>query len=89
MESNRSYRLTLEDRIKLEYMRNQGYSISGIARELGVHYTTIYRELLRGKTGDVTKYGDPQYDAERAQRKAIVMRGRQGKPRRDIPIDFD
>ena len=40
--------LTPNDRMKIEYLRKKGMTPPQIAKELGVHRSTIYRELKRG-----------------------------------------
>ena len=56
--------LTLPERKTIEAMRENGCSAEEIAKEVGVHYVTIYRELHRGETGDVNAEGVPVYNAE-------------------------
>lgn len=40
--------LTANERIKIEYMLEDGYSQREIAKRLGRHYNTIYKEIKRG-----------------------------------------
>jgi IS30 family transposase len=42
--------LTKTDRLKIEVMRNKGGTAWEISKSLGVHISTIYRELSRGKS---------------------------------------
>jgi IS30 family transposase len=42
------HQLTWNDRLKIEARINIGYKPQRIADELGVHVSTIYRELKRG-----------------------------------------
>ncbi len=42
--------LTWEDRLKIEALYNAGVKVTDIAKQLGYHHSTIYRELSRGKT---------------------------------------
>lgn len=42
--------LTWEKRIRIEALHNAGHSAKEIAEQIGVHHSTIYRELKRGKT---------------------------------------
>ena len=37
--------LTREDRIQIELLLKLEYSVSKISKMLGVHYSTIYREI--------------------------------------------
>lgn len=72
-------RLGLEQRYQISCLRNQGLSQTAIAAEIGVHKSTISRELKdkiakRGRTANI-------YDPERAQKKANdakKMKGRRG-----------
>lgn len=75
--------LTLPERKTIEAMRENGCSAEDIAREIGVHYVTIYRELHRGETGEVNAEGLPVYDAELAQMKAAVARANKGSKNGD------
>ena len=42
--------LSREDRIQIEALYESGMKAVKIAEQLGYHYSTIYRELKRGKT---------------------------------------
>lgn len=42
--------LTRDKRIKIETLYNTGMKVVDIAEQLGCHYSTIYRELKRGRT---------------------------------------
>ena len=75
--------LNLFERKRIEEMRASGCSAEDIAREIGVHYVTIYRELHRGETGEVNAEGLPVYDAELAQMKAAVARANKGSKNSD------
>ena len=44
--------LNLFERKRIEEMRASGCSAEDIAREIGVHYVTIYRELHRDRRGE-------------------------------------
>lgn len=68
--------LTYEDRKNLETLYNEGVSLPEIASKLGVHLSTVYRELIRGDTG---YDGIRNYSANLAQRnfnKSLKQRGR-------------
>ncbi len=60
--------LTFEDRKRLETLYKQGEKLSIIANSLGVHLATIYRELIRGDTGETDENGRNEYSAELAQK---------------------
>lgn len=42
--------ITWEDRLRIEALNNAGVKPTDIAKQLGYHHSTIYRELARGKT---------------------------------------
>jgi len=42
--------LTRDKRIKIEVLYNTGMKVVDIAEQIGCHYSTVYRELKRGKT---------------------------------------
>jgi len=44
------HQITLEERISIAVLRRQGESVAGIARELGRHRSTIYREVRRNSS---------------------------------------
>ena len=75
--------LTLFERKRIEEMRASGSCAEAIAAEIGVHYVTIYRELHRGETGEVTEEGLPVYDAELAQMRAALARANKGSKNGD------
>ncbi len=71
--------LTFKDRQKLEELYSRGAELSDIAKTLGVHLATIYRELMRGSTGKLNESGKEGYSAELAQQtlcKSLKRRGR-------------
>jgi len=71
--------LKFDDRKNLSKMYNQGVGLCVIARNLGVHLATIYRELARGNTGKLDKHGRDGYNADLAQAtitKSLKRRGR-------------
>lgn len=57
--------LTFTDRLRIEEGKRHGLTAKQIADELGVHFSTIYRELKRGtyqhKTTVYDDYGDKEY----------------------------
>ena len=76
----RTYKqLNWTSRIKLETMLKHGHSKKEIAEELGVHISTVYRELKRGETGGLNGNYCPAYSAETAEkavRRSMRNRGR-------------
>jgi IS30 family transposase len=79
--------LTLEERRKFQALYESGMPTTKIAAELGIHYTTAYRELKRGTTG-ADENGIPLYDAEIAEkefRKILSKRSSYPRPRKPKP----
>ena len=73
--------LTREQRNHIHRYRGR-MSVQQIADDLGVHRSTVYRELKRN--GD----GIGRYDAETAHRRACACRTRASRIPRKIPPDF-
>jgi IS30 family transposase len=59
--------LTAEDRHRIEVMNREGFRPWFIAERVGVHVATIYRELKKGYTGELTAEQRPVYSAALAQ----------------------
>lgn len=84
-----SHQLTRADRIKLEALKKAGLKVVEIAKQLGVHRSTIYNELKRGEyehlNSDYTT--EMRYSPDIAQKKAeenLKVRGTQLKIGNDI-----
>ncbi len=84
-----SRQLRWEDRVRIEALLSAGVSVPEIARRLGKHYSTIYRELQRGRythlNSDYTE--EERYAPEIAQSKAdegLSVRGTQLKIGKDM-----
>lgn len=80
--------LTLENRVQLEARLKDGMSIKDATKDMGMHVSTIYRELKRGyvwnEDGTLkhAHYG-PVYNAEVAHRTFVEnMRRRGNRPPR-------
>lgn len=71
--------LTFEDRKKIEAWHLIGDRPADIAARLSVHYTTIYKELQRGATGELDKNQREGYSAEPAERRLRESFKRRGK----------
>lgn len=75
------HHLSSHDRIKIELAIEQGHSASGIARIVGVHRSTIYREMRRGADARLERYlacrGDAAY--QQARRRAGLQRRKLGQ----------
>ncbi len=59
--------LTFQNRKKIAELYADGVSPAVIAKQLGVHRATVYRELERGYTGKEDKNHRPGYDPEIGQ----------------------
>lgn len=75
----RFHYLTYDDRRKIDRLYREGVSIPDIAGSLGVHLSTIYRELARGETGELDNNGRSAYSADRAQERLRQSMKRKGK----------
>ena len=71
--------LTFEDRKKIEAWHLIGDRPADIAARLSVHYTTIYKELQRGATGELDRNQREGYSAELAERRLRESFKRRGK----------
>ena len=71
--------LTFEDRKKIEAWYLIGDRPADIAARLSVHYTTIYKELQRGATGELDANQREGYSAELAERRLRESFKRRGK----------
>ena len=80
MRKTARYRyLTFEDRKQIEAWHLNGDRPADIAARLSVHYTTIYKELQRGATGELDKNQREGYSAELAERRLRANFKRRGK----------
>ena len=70
---------TYEDRKHFEEQYKAGAALPDIADTLGVHISTVYRELNRGSTGELDANGRTGYDAELAQKNMLESLKRRGK----------
>lgn len=84
-----SHQLTFADRITLEALTKAGHRVVEIAEQLGVHRSTIYKELKRGQyvhlNSDFTE--ELRYSPDIAQKKAeenLRVRGVQLKIGKDL-----
>lgn len=69
--------LTLDRRKRIEKLYNiKGLPVAAIAADLGVHVSTIYRELKRGQTAFYNRYGLPEYNARAAEEHVRATRRR-------------
>jgi len=75
-------KLTHINRIELAILLKEGLSIRQIARAIGVHHSTICRELARNKTAN--RVG---YHAGQAHRWTVMRRARANQAFRKLPSD--
>jgi len=66
----RYVQLTYEERIMLSTLKRQGLSVREIARQLGRHFSTIYRELNRNSCTHI----DGSYRPSKAERRTRARR---------------
>lgn len=76
--------LTYEERIILITLKQQGLSVREIAKHLGRHFSTLYRELNRNRCSGV----DTAYRSFRANRRAIARRRRSRRNKHYTEADF-
>ena len=68
--------LTIEKRSQIEVLRKEGYSVRRIASLIGVHHSTVARELNRI---------EGEYSAIKAQQLAISKSANKGRPTKLTP----
>ena len=68
--------LTIEKRSQIEVLRREGYSVRRIASLIGVHHSTVARELNRV---------EGEYSAIKAQELAISESANKGRPTKLTP----
>lgn len=71
--------LTFDDRKKLENLYIHGEDLCTIANHIGVHLATIYRELMRGYTGELDINGRNGYSADIAQKTILTNLKHRGR----------
>lgn len=76
--------LTSEERVILSTLKLQGLSIRKIAKYLGRHHSTLYRELARNRCYKI----DGAYRPSKAQRRAIARRKTSRRNRHYSHDDF-
>jgi IS30 family transposase len=68
----RYVQLTYEERVMLSTLKRQGLSVRAIARQLGCHFSTLYRELQRNRCSHI----DGSYRPSKAERRTRARRSR-------------
>lgn len=76
------HQLTHTNRIELAALLRQGLSKRAIAKAIGVHHSTIYRELARNRAATLSGY-----HAGNAQRRAVLQRHRANQIFRKLPAN--
>lgn len=73
--------LTYKDRNKIEFMYNHGYSMKEISRDLGFHFSTIYREIQKGlyTALDTHLVEYTRYSSDKAQARVNFNNSSKGK----------
>ena len=69
--------LTIEKRSQMEVLRKEGYSVRRIASLIGVHHSTVARELNRI---------EGEYSAIKAQQLAISKSANKGRPTKWLSV---
>jgi len=74
-------RKVMDDTVRLEIARlyGTGMNVPDIAAEVGMHETSVYRELNRGVTDELDENGRFIYDIEKARLDAARARANKGK----------
>lgn len=80
----RYVQLTYEERVMLSTLKQQGLSIRAIAKKLGRHHSTIYRELGRNSCTLI----DGAYRPSKAERRTQARRSRSRRNRHYTDLDF-
>ena len=73
----RYVQLTYEERVMLSTLKRQGLSVREIARQLGRHFSTLYRELQRNSCSHI----DGSYRPSKADRRTCARRSRSRRNR--------
>jgi IS30 family transposase len=73
----RYVQLTYEERVMLSTLKRQGLSVREIARQLGRHFSTLYRELQRNSCSHI----DGSYRPSKAERRTRARRSRSRRNR--------
>lgn len=71
----------MDDTVRMEIARlyGTGMKVPDIAAEVGLHETSVYRELNRGMTDELDENGRFIYDIEKARLDAARARANKGK----------
>ena len=71
----------MDDAVRAEIARlySDGWKVGDIAEAVGLHETSVYRELNRGMTDRLDANGRFAYDMDKARLDAARARARKGK----------
>ena len=71
----------MDDEVRMEISRlyKDGWKVGDIADAVGLHETSVYRELNRGMTDKLDANGRFEYDIDKARLDAARARANKGK----------
>ena len=71
----------MDDEVRMEIARlyKDGWKVGDIADAVGLHETSVYRELNRGRTDKLDANGRFEYDIDKARLDAARARANKGK----------
>ena len=71
----------MDDEVRMEIARlyKDGWKVGDIADAVGLHETSVYRELNRGMTDKLDANGRFEYDIDKARLDAARARANKGK----------
>lgn len=75
---------TIEERRRIEALHRQKIDVPVMAEMMGVPERTMYAELERGRTGELTEDYRPVYRAEIAQQRMADSLFKRGRPRKAV-----
>ena len=82
MSAGLKYRVVDEEvRAEIARLYKAGWKVGDIANAVGLHETSVYRELNRGMTDKLDENGRFEYDIDKARLDAARARANKGKYR--------
>lgn len=79
MEKREYRRMTDDIRCVVAKLYREGRQVQEIAEAVGLHETSVYRELNRGLTEELDEHGNFVYDPEKARLDAALARKNKGR----------
>lgn len=79
MEKREYRRMTDDIRCVVAKLYREGRQVQEIAEAVGLHETSVYRELNRGLTEELDEHGNFIYDPDKARRDAALARKNKGR----------